>query len=306
MNEFFHFSLFERRGIGTLLICLALLFWLPRRWSAPVDLPEEITWQEVPPPDQMSKSTPEQPAKASEEVDSLTFEVFDPNTVTYEALTEMGLPVGLARGWVNYRRAGAHFQYREDVLRLYQMDSLLFTKMESYIDLPPRPTSEAIPPAAVQRSFPDRPPTSIAINQATPLEWAKLRGIGPVLSTRIVAFRDKLGGFSSVEQVAETYGLPDSTFRQIKGKLRMDNPPARLDINVLPAEQLANHPYISWKQARAVASFRTNHGPFSSAADFRVLRIFSAAEHRRLEPYLNFALQSAKKPGKTDSPATVQ
>jgi competence protein ComEA len=306
MNEFFHFSLFERRGIGTLLICLALLIWLPRRWSAPVDLPEEITWKEVPPPDQASKSTLEQRAKASEQMDSLTFEVFDPNTVTYEALTGMGLPAGLARGWVNYRRAGAHFRYREDVLRLYQMDSLLFAKMETYIDLPHRPAFEAIPPAEVQRSFPDRPPLYISINQATPPEWAKLRGIGPVLSIRIVAFRDKLGGFSSVEQVAETYGLPDSTFRQIKGKLRMDNPPARLDINILSAEQLAQHPYISWKQARAVTGFRTNHGPFSSAADFRVLRIFSAEEHRRLEPYLNFTVQSARKPGNTDSPATVQ
>lgn len=306
MNEFFHFSLFERRGIGTLLICLALLTWLPRRWSAPTNLPEEITWQEVPQPDQVSKSTPRQRTKTSEKVDSLALEVFDPNTVTYEALTGMGLPVGLARGWINYRRAGAHFRYREDVLRLYQMDSLLFAKMESYIDLPRRPAFATIPPAAAKRSFPDRSPMSVSINQAPPPEWAKLRGIGPVLSTRIVAFRDKLGGFSSVEQVAETYGLPDSTFRQIRGKLRMDNPPARLDINVLPAEQLAKHPYISWKQARAVTGFRTNHGPFSSAADFRVLRIFTAEEHRRLEPYLNFTYQSAKKPGNTDSPATVQ
>lgn len=306
MNEFFHFSLFERRGIGTLLICLILLIWLPRQWSAPADLPEEITWQEVHPSDQGSKSTVEQSAKTTGKVDSMTLEVFDPNTVTFETLTGMGLPSGLARGWINYRRAGAHFRYREDVLRLYQMDSLLFAKMESFIDLPRRPSFDTLPPAAVNRSFPSRSSMSILINQATPREWAKLRGIGPVLSTRIVAFRDKLGGFRSVGQVAETYGLPDSTFQEIKGKLRMEYPPDRLDINVLPAEQLAEHPYISWKQARAVTGFRTNHGPFSSAADFRVLRIFTDAEHRRLEPYLNFTYQSEKKPGNTDSLATAQ
>ncbi|NJL77073.1 MAG: helix-hairpin-helix domain-containing protein, partial [Saprospiraceae bacterium] len=35
-------------------------------------------------------------------------------------------------------------------------------------------------------------------------------------ANRIVKFREALGGFASVEQVAETYQLPDSTFQKIK------------------------------------------------------------------------------------------
>ena len=39
-------------------------------------------------------------------------------------------------------------------------------------------------------------------------DWQKLRGVGPSFSKRIVKFRDRLGGFYSIEQVGETYGLP--------------------------------------------------------------------------------------------------
>jgi len=305
MNEFFHFSLFERRGIGTLLVCLVLLIWLPRRWSPSNRLPEEVIWQEVP-PEQRSASAKEKRTAMPRKEDSLALTIFDPNTVAYETLTDMGLPPSLARGWINYRGAGAHFRYREDLLRLYQMDSLLFAKLEPFIDLPRRPRFDTKPSATAYPNVPNRDTISISINQSATDEWALLRGIGPVLSSRIVAFRDKLGGFSSIDQVAETFGLPDSTFQQIKEHLRMDTPPAKLSINALPAEQLAEHPYISWKQAKAVTSFRTNHGPFSSVADFQVLRIFTVEEHRRLEPYLDFTFRRKKRSGKSDSLTTVQ
>ncbi len=304
MNEFFHFSLFERRGIGTLLVCLVLLTWLPRYWSSSGNYPEKVTWEEIPakPPVPVKRKSP----IPSRQKGSVQLRRFDPNTVTYEALTEMGLPTGLAKGLVNYRGAGAHFRYREDLLKLYQMDSVLFARMESFIDLPGRPAVAENPPSQTyQRNYEKRSVT-VFINRATPAEWAELRGIGPVLSSRIVAFRDKLGGFSATDQVSETYGLPDSTFRQIREHLRLEQLPARLLVNQFPAEQLAGHPYISWKQARAITSFRTNHGPFASLADFQVLHIFTREEHRRLEPYLDFTTRPGKGSDRSGSPATVQ
>jgi len=306
MNEFFHFSLFERKGIGTLLVCLALITWLPRRWSTSTDFPDDIIWEEVP-THRPNQSTAIQKAEGKTVGrDSLTLTKFNPNTVSFETLTNMGFPVGLARGWVNYRAAGAHFTYREDVLRLYGMDSLLYTNVKEYIDLPARPDQVTVSQTTPPTEFFKRDPIIISINRASANDWAKLYGIGPVLSSRIVAFRDKLGGFSTVGQVAETFGLPDSTFSGIKDQLRLEDPPAQLPVNTLPAEQLAEHPYISWKQARAITNFRTNHGPFATPGDFQVLQIFSEEEHLRLEPYLDFTFRTGKRTGKKDSPTTVQ
>lgn len=49
-----------------------------------------------------------------------------------------------------------------------------------------------------------------------------LPGIGSKLANRIVTFREKLGGFYAVEQLKETYGLPDSTFQMLKPYLTVN------------------------------------------------------------------------------------
>lgn len=54
------------------------------------------------------------------------------------------------------------------------------------------------------------------VNTATAADFEQLPGIGPALAGRIVKFRAKLGRFPSVEALARTYGLPDSTFRRIR------------------------------------------------------------------------------------------
>ena len=62
----------------------------------------------------------------------------------------------------------------------------------------------------------------INVNAARAEDLKALPGIGDVLSERIVRFRNKLGKFSSVEEVGKTYGLPDSTFQKIKPYLVLE------------------------------------------------------------------------------------
>ena len=62
----------------------------------------------------------------------------------------------------------------------------------------------------------------IDVNTADTSAFISLPGIGSKLAARIVTFREKLGGFYSVEQIGETYGLPDSTFQKIKQWLKLE------------------------------------------------------------------------------------
>jgi hypothetical protein len=92
--------------------------------------------------------------------------------------------------------------------------------------------------------------TPIDINSADSLEWKRLPGIGNVLSKRIVKFRDKLGGFYSIEQVSQTYGLEPQVFQRIKPRLIIRTPHQRFTCDsLLTVRKLAQHPYISWTQA---------------------------------------------------------
>jgi competence ComEA-like helix-hairpin-helix protein len=63
----------------------------------------------------------------------------------------------------------------------------------------------------------------VDINSADTTPFIALPGIGAKLAQRIIKFRDKLGGFYSIDQVAETFGLPDSTYQKIKPRLIIKN-----------------------------------------------------------------------------------
>lgn len=68
----------------------------------------------------------------------------------------------------------------------------------------------------------------ININTATPEELDTLPGVGPVLAGRIVAFREKRGGFRRVEELLAIPGISEARWQVLKTLVTvMDPPPAR-------------------------------------------------------------------------------
>ncbi|RMF31225.1 MAG: helix-hairpin-helix domain-containing protein, partial [Bacteroidetes bacterium] len=133
-------------------------------------------------------------------------------------------------------------------------------------------------------------PLTLDINRSSEEDWQRLRGIGPTYARRIVHFREKLGGFSSIEQVGETYNLPDSVFQKIRPHLQPSPIFRPLPLNRADFETLNAHPYIRYRQARFLVRYREQHGPIPNAAAFRkaAYGVFSESEIERLLPYLDF------------------
>jgi len=103
----------------------------------------------------------------------------------------------------------------------------------------------------------------------------------------LLSFREKLGCFYKVEQVAETYGLPDSTFQKIKSKLLIGNPQVRkLDINKATADEMKSHPYLRYNIANAIVQYRTQHGNFSSVAEIKKIMMITEDIFNKVSPYL--------------------
>ena len=65
---------------------------------------------------------------------------------------------------------------------------------------------------------PDRP---LAVNQASAEELTALPRVGPVLAGRIVALRDSLGGFASLEQLGEVRGIGPATLERLRPLVRL-------------------------------------------------------------------------------------
>jgi DNA uptake protein ComE-like DNA-binding protein len=127
----------------------------------------------------------------------------------------------------------------------------------------------------------------IEINSADTSALISLPGIGSKLALRIINFRDKLGGFASVDQVGETYGLPDSTFQKVKSRLQCNsNSVRKFNINTVDINTLRTHPYIKWNIANAIVNYRQQHGNYKSLDDLKKIVIVNTEAFNKIAPYL--------------------
>ena len=127
----------------------------------------------------------------------------------------------------------------------------------------------------------------VEINKADSTALMELPGIGTKLAARILKFRNGLGGFYSVNQVREVYGIPEELFNRIEPLLICDSVSIqKININTAMADVLSRHPYISYSASRLLVQYRQQHGPFSSVDDLLRITTFTPEMVNRLRPYL--------------------
>src|SRR5207247_10072623 len=82
----------------------------------------------------------------------------------------------------------------------------------------PRPASPLAPPAPVS-SAPQRQPSSqalIDLNRANAAELTRLPGVGRALATRIVAAREAVGRFTTVDDLQRVRGFRRNTIDRLR------------------------------------------------------------------------------------------
>ena len=248
--------------------------------------------------------------KWKKRVSNITPFNFNPNTISKEKLLDLGLSEKIVKTILNFRNKKGKFYKPTDFLYIYGMTKEDFKVLEPYIqlkasafykpkkrkqykkkdDYTKRDSSNTKSSYSKGKSYPTTPKevVKVDINKSTPERWQLLYGIGPKLSKRITKFRDKLGGFHSIDQIATVYGLPDSTFQNIKSQLELSPIFKKLDINSEDINVLKSHPYLSWKKAKILLNYRENHGSFEGMDDLKKVGIFSEEELEKLGWYVEF------------------
>ncbi len=137
---------------------------------------------------------------------------------------------------------------------------------------------------------PQRKPLTVELNSADTLTLQLLHGIGPAYARRIVRYRERLGGFHSIEQLLEVYGFTPELMAHIAPHLILDTTAIhRLPINTIELKQLIKHPYIEYYQARDIVKLRNSGVRFLSADDLRAIPSMADSTLERLLPYIDFA-----------------
>jgi competence ComEA-like helix-hairpin-helix protein len=218
---------------------------------------------------------------------------FDPNTLSTEGWQRLGLRDKTIHTIQNYLSKGGRFKKPEDLQKIYGLFPDEYERIAPYIkiEVSAENTDKAIINNPVMDNQQVKTYTSrysvIDINTADTTAFIALSGIGSKLAARIVNFREKLGGFYSVNQVGETFGLSDSTFQKIKQYLKLDDPSVKkININTATVDELKAHPYIKWNLANPIIAYRNQHGSFAKLEDLKKIMVVNEDIYNKMLPYL--------------------
>ncbi|MBS1625801.1 MAG: helix-hairpin-helix domain-containing protein [Bacteroidetes bacterium] len=205
---------------------------------------------------------------------------FDPNTIGIADWLRLGLSEKQANGIERYKAKGGTFRAAVDLNRLYSLTDSDKARLIPYV----RITAAGVQ----QREATTRQhQTPIEINTADSAAWESLWGIGPVLSVRIIRYREALGGFYSVDQVAEVRGISDTVYAAIRPRLTVNVTLIhKLSLNTSDYETLRRHPYIHARIAKGITGYRERQGDFQRIEQLKELNTVTPEMYDRLVPYL--------------------
>lgn len=214
---------------------------------------------------------------------------FDPNTLSEAGWQRLGIRDKTIATIKKYISKGGKFYKPEDLKKIWGIAPQDAQRLMPYVKIEQQQTlayaTTAFAPSEKKPFV--RKEIIVDINDADTTAFIALPGIGSKLAQRIINFRIKLGGFYSVNQVSETFGLPDSTFKKIQKQLTYHNAAIqKININTASLDVLKTHPYIRYNLANAIVQYRTQHGTFNSIADLKKIVMVTDSLYNKVAPYL--------------------
>ena len=157
--------------------------------------------------------------------------------------------ISLAAFYLTYKEIAAFYYPTSSVV--FQYDTPAVVNADSSI-------------ADHQTNFSKEQITSLEINSADSSDLLKLKIPGYLIS-KILLYRNQLGGCASSFQLLEIYHFPENIFERIHPLIKVNTGLIQpIGINSKSEEELALHPYLSYKEAKAIALYRKNNGPLKN------------------------------------------
>lgn len=299
IKDYFSFTKSEKRGVIVLLIILLLiLFSFPfvdylRQQNTPdftayenaiLAFEKELNEQE-----NKQKQGYQQKDKQAL---AITLFDFNPNTISDDEWKQLGFRDWQIKIINNYKAKGGNWRTKADVKKIYGISDKHYELLFPHILLPEtiektnnqyeKPSKKSFENKFEKKDYSQK----IDINTADSAMLTNIKGIGPAYSSRIIKYRDLLGGFIAKEQLKEVWGLTEETYQMALPQIVVSDNIQKININKATADALKQHPYINWKIANAIEKYRKANGNYTSLTDLNKLHLLDKATIEKISPYL--------------------
>ncbi|MBR3565065.1 MAG: helix-hairpin-helix domain-containing protein [Paludibacteraceae bacterium] len=215
---------------------------------------------------------------------------FDPNTVDSIELLEQGFKPWQVRNMLKYRAKGGKWKVPADLKKIYGVDSAFYATIEPYISIPTdtTDTTDSVNKDSITSHFIVKKDTIVEINSADTADLQKVKNIGPYIARLIVGYRDRLGGYYSIEQIKEIEDLPIGSFEKFSESLAVDTSYIRkININKATIKQISFHPYIRTQQAKQIYDYRREKIRINNLDELEQKEIFTPGQWNKVQHYLS-------------------
>lgn len=132
-----------------------------------------------------------------------------------------------------------------------------------------------------------QPKSTVELNTSSQEQLESIKGVGPFFAKQIIRYRERLGGYISIDQLSEVWKMNDSIAARISPYLNIDPTHLRqLNINYADVEELKNHPYITWNMANSIVKMRAQLGNFTYLEELKKSKLISDETFEKIKPYL--------------------
>lgn len=299
LREFLHFGKAERNAIGIVLVIIILAIILPS-YLAGIRNPEVVDnydfkaevdaflkKSEIIAAADQQEFDFYQPDKSSA-VDRIKPFRFDPNTLDAKGWEQLGFSQKQAESIVRFREKGGTFRKKEDLKKLFVIDEVIYNKLEPFVII----DEKAVPAftksdTASTKSYRKKEFAVAELNSADSATLVNVRGIGPAFARRIIRYREKLGGYSDLNQLLDVYGIDSARFLQIERNLSVDQSSIKkININTASVDQLRAHPYLDYFVAKAIVDKRVQKGAYTHVSQIMEIPLVYEALYLKIKPYL--------------------
>lgn len=282
-KEYFNFSSREKKGAFYLMVIITIqlmIILIMRMYPPELEKAEEKEFLQILHQLQIDSVTSSYSPNEKKQVFQL--QRFDPNAAPDSVLLNAGLRRYQIRIIRNFLSKGGKFRVKNDLAKIRSIDSLTYARIAPYLDLPD---------SLAKRSYAKRVNAEVVeLSTADSAQLVELKGIGPALASRIVKYRNALGGFISVEQLKEVYGITDSLYQVVSTQITLDTllPVRKINLNTDSLSVLTAHPYLRYKLSYGIVNYRKQHGRINSFTELSGLRFVPPEIIPKIAPYLNF------------------
>lgn len=178
---------------------------------------------------------------------------------------------------------GARYAVPQSAMEISITSDDGFSEVGQLLNPAPADTPQTVPRSAIKKSGTFR---VLDLNSCDSAALESLPGIGPVLSARIIKYRNLLGGFAFKDQLLEVYGLSPETFELIAGRVSADSSDVRrIDLNSADFRELIRLPYLDKFEVNSILKYRELEGKFEDVDDLFDNKLVSVDKKSKVRVY---------------------